>query len=199
MRDIIKTVMVLALIALISGALLGIVNSFTQVDSEEQLRNKLALVYNEPSKLTRLELNNSPGLNPTLDKEITGYGAVLDVFIANDGTYVMRSLGKGGYGGDIELLIAIKDNKIMSIAPFKHAETPGLGTKGFDESYLAAFYNKDITDIDKFSIVKSNASNDSEIRTISGATYTSNAIANAVNIAAYWYNINGPYAEDSEE
>ncbi len=198
MRDIVKTVIILSVIAVISGALLGGINSITQIDAEEQLKAKLVKVYNNPAELTRVSLTDNPSLNPVNDPEVVKYGSVLDVFTAPDGTYVIRALGKGGYGGDIEMLYAIKDYKIIKIAVYKHAETPGLGSKGFEESYLARYIGKDIRDFDKF-VLDKNPDKTNEIKAITGATYTSNAIINTTNIAALWYKVNGPESNKEKD
>jgi len=195
-KDIMKTVMILAVIAVVAGILLGVVNSFTQVSEEEQLKKKLTLVYDKPDQLERVELSGA-SIEPINDQEITSQGEILDVFKAPDGSYIIRALGKGGYGGDVQLLYRIKDSKIEKIAVYSHTETPGLGAKGFEDEYLQNFYNKDISNIDKFTVVKTAPSDDSEIKAITGATYTSNAVKNATNIAALWYNLNADEEEQS--
>jgi electron transport complex protein RnfG len=194
MNDMLKTVLVLSIIAVIAGALLGLVNSFTQVDEEEQLKSKLSLVYDNSSELTALELNNNPSINPGTDLEISAAGYVDRVFTAPDGTYVMLVVSKGGYKGEIKMLFAIKEQVITKMAVYSHSETPGLGSVGFEDEYLANYIGKNISEIDKFTVTKGIPSNESEIKTVTGATYTSNAIVTSVNVAAYWYNLNGPYA-----
>ena len=187
MKDILKTIIILSALALISGILLGGVNSFTQVDPEEQIKAKLNLVYDNPSELVKVGLSGNPSIKPVTDPEITAQGRVLNAYKSPDGVYVLRALGKGGYGGDIRLLYAIQNDKILKIAVFRHSETPGLGSKGFEENYLKRFYNKNIDSIEKFTLGKSGGS---EIQALTGATFTSNAIINATNVAIVWYNNN---------
>jgi len=87
-----------------------------------------------------------------------------------------------GYGGDISLICAveadgvIKDVKILSIN-----ETPGLGMRAADESFLSQYEGK------KGKITLSSGENG--VDAISGATVTSRSITQAVNIALELYSI----------
>lgn len=86
-----------------------------------------------------------------------------------------------GYGGLIEIVAGIsKEGKLMAIKIIKHTETPGLGAKAGDEAFLSQFREKAVR---KLTVTKSDAANDSEIQAISGATITSNAVAQGVNAA----------------
>lgn len=182
MKDVLKTVVVLALIAIISGALLGLVNDITYIDADQEMARQLGKVYDNPSDLKAVEYSNNSGLS--------GIGEVQNAFVSSDGTYVLKVLGMGGYGGTIELLYAIKDNKIIKIVPFSHSETPGLGTKGFEASYLRQYYNLNLEDVESLILVKNIEPQDSEILTITSATFTANAIINASNVAINWYRTN---------
>ncbi len=87
-----------------------------------------------------------------------------------------------GYGGKVKVVVGIDMNEtIMGIAfPETLPETPGLGQKATDESFYGQFAGKKV---DKFKVVKGEASDNSEIVAISGATKTSNAVTEAVNLA----------------
>lgn len=76
-----------------------------------------------------------------------------------DGTYIGTSKG---HGGDIKVKVTVKNSKIQNIEVMSHSETPNYYAKG-----------RNIIS----SIIKENAVH---VDTISGATFTSNGIKNAV-------------------
>ena len=92
--------------------------------------------------------------------------------------YVFSAAPKG-YGGNIEMLVGISNKKITGVKILQHTETPGLGAlaedpkplSGQSRSFLSQFMSKSI--FDQF-----NAKSD--IISLTGATITSQAIANGV-------------------
>ena len=71
-----------------------------------------------------------------------------------------------GFGGDVEVTIAIKDGKIVDVAIAGDSETAGIGTNAIDELPAAII-----------------AAQSAKVDTISGATVTSNAIIEAAEAA----------------
>jgi electron transport complex protein RnfG len=88
-----------------------------------------------------------------------------------------------GYGGTIELVAGItNDGRLEAIRILNHSETPGLGAK----STLPDFYEQ-FRGTDKVTVVKRKPETQGEIQAISGATITSKAVADGVNVALeYW-------------
>jgi electron transport complex protein RnfG len=88
-----------------------------------------------------------------------------------------------GYGGTIELVAGItNDGTLEAIRILNHSETPGLGAK----SALPDFYGQ-FREGDKITVVKRKPVSPGEIQAISGATITSRAVADGVNVALeYW-------------
>ena len=87
-----------------------------------------------------------------------------------------------GYGGKVKVAVGIDMNGVVTGIAFPETlpETPGLGQKATEKTFYGQFAGKKI---DKFKVVKGDASDDSEIVAISGATKTSNAVVEAVNLA----------------
>ena len=87
-----------------------------------------------------------------------------------------------GYGGKVKVAVGIDMNEVVTGIAFPETlpETPGLGQKATEKTFYGQFAGKKI---DKFKVVKGDASVDSEIAAISGATKTSNAVVEAVNLA----------------
>lgn len=80
-----------------------------------------------------------------------------------DGTYEGTA---NGYGGNLKVQVKVSSGKIENIEVVSHNETPGFSEKAF-ESVPAEIVKKQSTDVD----------------TVSGATYSSKGIINAVNNA----------------
>ena len=78
-----------------------------------------------------------------------------------DGTYVGTALG---YANDVKLQVNVQNGFISNITILSHKETPGISDKAFEQI--------------PSKIISSQSVN---VDTVSGATYTSKAIINAVN------------------
>lgn len=181
MKDILKTVLVLSIIALVAGGLLGIINHFTQIDESEALARKIDStgIYTGEDPLVKLS-TQAEGISQ-------GYtnGSLKNVFQGGD-QYIIHCGGEGGYGGVVELLVNIEDNKIKKIVSYSAEETPGLGTKAFKDDYLSQYYDKDLVSIQSFVLTKKTPESD-EIVAVTGASKSSGAVVNAVNVAVTWY------------
>jgi electron transport complex protein RnfG len=92
----------------------------------------------------------------------------------------LETVGQGGYGGDVAVITAIdlETGKIAGVRVTQQKETPGVGSRATEPSYLSQYK--------KFSIDQSIKlkSEGGEVDALSGATHTSTAIADAVNKAA---------------
>ena len=171
--DILKTVAVLSIIAIIAGALLGVVNYFTQVDEMELLTKKISEsgIYQGDGDLSPIEIGD-------------GNKFVYHVF-KYENTYVIHCGGDGGYKGEVQILMNITDGKIVNVQKYSSNET--YTSKVFAEKFLTPFYNKDLTEVKSFIMVKDKADEDKEISAISGATKSSTAVLNAINNGISWY------------
>ena len=79
----------------------------------------------------------------------------------------------------------ITDGKIVNVQKYSSNET--YTSKVFAEKFLTPFYNKDLTEVQSFIMVKDKADEDKEISAISGATKSSTAVLNAINNGISWY------------
>ena len=187
-KDIFVAILVLGVIALVAGGLLGLVNSFTKITAEEEMKrltDKIAEsgVYDGEEALTVLNLE---GISKSYDN-----GSVINVFNAG-ATYVVHCSGTGGYSNNsFEILVNITDGQIKKIAPYTHGETPGVGTRAFKDDMLEQFYKKDLDEVKKIVGIKSSVKKsdpvDPEVAMVTGASKSSTALINAVNIAIDWY------------
>lgn len=92
--------------------------------------------------------------------------------------YVFATSSKG-YGGDISTMVGVKSDGTVSGVDFLSiSETAGLGMNADTDSFKSQFVGKSgIIGVNK------NTSTDTEIQALTGATITSKAVTNAVNIA----------------
>ena len=101
-----------------------------------------------------------------------------------------------GYAGPIEIVAGItNDGNLRAIRIMNQSETPGLGSK----AALPSFYEQ-FKDATRITVVKQTPAAPGEIQAISGATITSDAVANGVNAAlSYWRNHLAPGTRNETE
>lgn len=98
--------------------------------------------------------------------------------------YVISSTGIGfAKTSPIQIVIGIKDDKLTGYSVVNHMETLGFGAACADEPFVSQFAGKPVGVFTS----KVGATADNEIDAISGATYTTNGITNAVNAAVLFY------------
>lgn len=99
----------------------------------------------------------------------------------------IKTFSPNGYSGNIWLMVGLDKNGIINnISVIEHAETPGLGSKMTLPFFLNQFINKD-PGRHVLRVKKDNG----EIDAISGATITSRAFAEAVQLAYDTYRLHG--------
>lgn len=171
-KDIFLPTIVLFLVCLIVTALLAGTNMITKDTIAEQQRLKTATLCAQvlPSATDFEEL--------PLEDGSTYYQG------ASDGTtagYVFTTESKG-YGGTIQVLTGIdNDGNVTGVAILSHNETPGLGANATKDSYLDQYQQAGPDN--GFSVIKSGEKADGQIDAITGATITSRAVTDAVNVA----------------
>lgn len=185
-KQILTAVLTLGIISLISGAILGLVSHFTYIDEQEMISRVIDKVYSSGvySGEEELSIVDIDGYN----KEYSS-GRLVNVFVGGD-SYIIHSIGYGGYAEDFQVLINITNNQIKSIVCYSSGETPGVGTRVFKQETIDSYRNKDISDIEGFVLSKA-PSGKEEIQTVTGATKSSTALLNAVNVAIDWYKSKG--------
>ncbi|HAL74782.1 MAG TPA: hypothetical protein DCM45_06815 [Clostridiales bacterium] len=90
-----------------------------------------------------------------------------------------------GYGGPVPVLAVIGlDGKIDGLKILDNSETPGLGKKVAGQSFFGQFLAQDVKSV--FSV---KTATDSQVRidAVTGATISSRAVTNAVNLILSFY------------
>lgn len=175
-KEIIKTALSLFLICAVSAGLLAGINGITAPEIEKNNLLKAdetrRTVFPEASSF---ELSSAPDgtayYTAFKDTETTGY--------------VFTTRAKG-YGGEIEVMTGINtDGTISRVSILSINETPGLGMKAKNESFLGQYNGKS----EKLSVIKNGSPSENEIDAITSATISSSAVTQAVNKALEMYNL----------
>ena len=184
--EIFMTALVLVIIAGIAGALLGLVNSFTEIDEDQLIADKATAVYDGALD----KYAGEEGVEAPIKDE---HGEILGVYVPKGEkkeVYVLLVRGYGAYKGSLDLFVNITGGVIEKIAVYEANETPGLGSKALQDKYFAAFYGKKISpEFRGFNLVKGSAAAPDDVSAVTGASKTSTAVTNAVNAAVKWYQI----------
>ena len=179
MREIIRMVVVLTIIAAVSGMLLLFVQKSTATPiANNQLKNILG------PKLDQLfpEKSNDPIAERRVLSLAEGEGGLTFFPVKKDGelaALAMEVFSKG-YKGEVGILVGIDvaAGQLVGMRVTKHHETPGLGARAEE----AEFYNQfDGLALDKTVEVGG------PIDAISGATITSTAVCSGVTMALKTY------------
>lgn len=177
MSEITRMVVVLSLIAGICSAVLTMANQSLGPRIEQQtdfyVRGPaLERLFGKPAEEV---LNNKVIIN-------TGENEIPVFYLKKDGkisTLAIEATGKGGYGGDLKLMIGIdlSSGKQTGLEVVSHSETPGLGARIEEPGFRRQWQGLPIDTEMALS------SNGGEIDAISGATSTSNAAVGGTNEA----------------
>lgn len=179
MREIIKMVIVLTILSCFSGGLLAYINTATEDRIENQV---LQFVKGPAVRSIFADATNDPIADRILIKdgeiERTFFVGVID---GEPRGVAFETFGKGGYGGDVGLMVGIDVNEdaLIGVGVTTHAETPGMGAKAkTDPSFAAQYEGLSVNEPIK-------VTNDGgTINSISGATITSRAVCLAATEAA---------------
>ncbi|MCT4594938.1 MAG: RnfABCDGE type electron transport complex subunit G [Anaeromicrobium sp.] len=183
MREITKLGIILFAIAAIAASILAYTYDVTKGPIEEQL-------VQANIEARQIVLPDAQDFEEVSSDKYSGYENVLEVYAGKkDGEvigYTIKTLPQSGYGGAIEVMIGISnDSTISGVNIGTHQETPGLGAKASGE--FKDQYNQKSTD-KEIKVIKSGEPKDNEVLSISGATITSSAVTDGVNLAIKIYN-----------
>lgn len=196
---VIKDALILTAITLIAGLLLGLVHEITLDPIEAAKREKeqtaYRMVFEDADSFEAVEGFDSDAATAIAADAGYANDVVVGAQVAKDASgnalgYVVTVTSKEGSQADITLSIGVTNDGVLNgYSITSIAETPGLGSKATDPSFAGQFEGKTV---ESFTVTKSGAAADNEIDSISGATITSRAVANAVNAGlAYFRSVGG--------
>lgn len=167
----------LGVICIIVSGLLAYVNSITapviSANDQKTFEASMSEVLPNGGSFTEEKISFTPNESGV---------ELSSIYKAENGGYVATAVCHEGYGGDITVMVGIKDDmtvnkiKIMSLS-----ETAGLGAKSDTPEFMNQYDGLK----SGINVVKNNGGSaaDNTISAISGATITSKAVTKAVNCA----------------
>ncbi|TES90391.1 MAG: RnfABCDGE type electron transport complex subunit G [Desulfobacteraceae bacterium] len=181
MRELINMVVVLTVLAVLSGGMLSGLRNATAARIEVQ---QLKFVKGPAIKAILKGVSNDPIKDRfTIKDGETERKVFVGKFDGKANTVVLESFGKG-YGGDIGLMVAVnmEDDTIVGAGVTTHSETPGLGATAKDDpGFVSQFKGLSINETYK-------VTNDGgKVNAMSGATITSRAVCAAATEAGCIY------------
>ncbi len=187
MKEISKLGLILLLICAVAAGLLSLVYDFTidKIVGQRELTSQLSRqeVLPEAESFEIIEAD-------MLDKVKDENELVVEIYegLTGDGVvgYTIKSL-PGGFGGSVEVITGVSlDGKITGMRVGSHQETPGLGANATLPDFYGQYAGKSTES--ELTVVKAGAAGN-EIQAISGATITSKAVTEGVNMAVEAYKI----------
>jgi electron transport complex protein RnfG len=172
----------LFLICLITTGLVALTFSLTREarDLQEEISANANRRLIVPQAVAFTEVQLDPGA--AADGLIEAYRA-----IDEDGETIAWLLvaGTRGYGGQVPVMLAIdSDQKISGIKVLNNDETPGLGKKAADSSFIAQYLDQKV---DRGFALADAGTNQVAIDAVAGATISSKAVNTAVTVAVDYY------------
>lgn len=179
-KEVLKPAIALFAICLVASLLLGLTNSVT-VDkiaaiAVETENNARAAVFPEAADFSDNKTVKLDGTEYSYNEALDESGNVIG--------YTFSTTSKG-YGGDVSIMTGVKaDGTINAIEVLDVSnETPGLGSNAKKDSFKEQFVG--MSGVIGVSTASKKAAN--SIDALTGATYTSNGVTNAVNQALSLY------------
>ena len=168
--ETVRPVVVLVAICMLAGALLGVVHYVTDPVAQANADRKAQETY--------AQLVPQAALFEPVDCTVEGCTAALEARDASGAViaHVIVAQSKG-YSGQVPIAVAFgTDGTVTSITTMANDETPGLGTKIANDSYIGQYVGLGAESITA-----------DDIDLISGATISSKAALSAFNIAVTAY------------
>ncbi len=156
----------MAAISFIVGLLMSVINNVTAP----------LIKANEESEKNRTYFAALPDADSFTELECTVEGVTAALKADNDTGYVITAQSRG-YGGPVPAAVAFSnDGSIIRVVMMNNEETPGLGQKVTDEAFTSQFEG-----------MAAEAFTLDDIDAIAGATISSRASVNAINLAIQAY------------
>lgn len=170
-KDILKPTLILFLICLISVSALAGTNALTA------------------DKIVEAQLETAEQSRKIVLSEADGFTEENGYFTGTKGGaevgYVFQTESKG-YGGTVQVMTGIDmDGNVTGVVILNHNETPGLGANADKETFRGQYEQP--VKCGGFAVVKNRPASEGEVEALTGATITTQAVTDAVNLAIEQY------------
>ncbi|MEN8222964.1 MAG: RnfABCDGE type electron transport complex subunit G [Acidobacteriota bacterium] len=179
-KEYLKMVVVLTLIAMVCGFLLSAVKTLTH----EKIEQQILVNVKGPALNNVLSQSTNNPIDDRMNIELEGITYTVFIGKKEDRLYAVAFESEGnGFGGKIGIMIGIDIEKssISGIGILTHQETPGLGSRISEMSFTDRFKGKFLSD--NFKVKKDSG----DIDAISGATNSSRGVCSAVESGVELY------------
>lgn len=194
MKEVIKNTFIMLIITIVAGGILGFVYDSTKdvIAKQEEEKKILAYktVFEDADNFNELSIEVDDSLKNSFveagfaAEDIDGLVVAKNAAGENLG-YILLITTHEGYGGDISFTMGVRnDGTLNGISLLSISETAGLGMEA-GKVLVPQFKDRKAT---QFTYTKTGALQPDEIDAISGATITTNAITNGVNLGLYYFN-----------
>lgn len=184
MNGITKMVLVATIICSFSAAWLGALNK----GLEKRIQRQEDYFIRGPAIMELLEgCPNDPLADRITIKQEKDHVSIYPWVEAGKVRRVaMEGTGRGGYGGDVIVIAAVdlESNRIHGVRVTQHKETPGVGTRAMEPSYLNQYVKLSIKE--EIKLKKEGG----QVDAITGASRSSAAIADGVDQAVKFVTAN---------
>lgn len=190
MKEIIKLGLVLLLVCMVAAFALGLTNEVTK----DKIEENTIIANREARKEVYPDADDFKLIATRQDVAYEAHSAAVD-FLANNTEVeeVYKAMSGGqhvgfviktkpkGYGGALEVVVGFDlEGQLSGVRMGNHQETPGLGAKAKTEDFYIQYNG--LTVSSPVAVVKVDVtSGNNEIKAISGATITSDAVTKGVN------------------
>ena len=165
----------LVVICLVVTTLLAVTNKITapkienlNIQTEQETKLK---VFENATSFSQAKTYNLDGIDYTYYDAVDADGSVMGVVVVSSSK---------GYGGDVKVMTGVdSDGEVTGVEILDINETAGLGMNAKNEDFREQFIGKG----GGIGVIKNASPNKDEIVALTGATITSKAVTNAVNIA----------------
>lgn len=193
-KNVIKLGFILLVISAVAACCLALTNYVT-AGTIEQMNlesNKLARQEVLPKATDFEEVTPDELAKIGTEIGLTNPEELLEAYIGtNNGEVVgftVKSAPGSGFSGAVQVLTGISaEGVIQGITILSHNETPGLGANATLPEFKNQFKEKSA--LEKVSVVKGAPGSGNAIEAITGATITSAAVVDGVNISSQVYEI----------
>ena len=177
----------LFIITAVAAVLLAVVNGATSPIIENRAKkdyaDSLKIVFDKADEFKSIQ-DMDGDQKSELEKIKKSNDNIDDIVFAYSGGevagYVFKTIGKGGYGGDITFVIGV-DKETHNITGYKvleHSETKGFGSQVTEEPFSGTVVGRNM---DEEIVSAASPSAENEIQAISGTTISVSAILNGLN------------------
>lgn len=173
-----KVLIFVVIMGTVAGAMLVGVNAFTTplISKNEELKSKFSVL-----DVLEIEHDKSNIINIFDDKVNISKKGKYTFYSGPDSSVAFEFYGPGLWGPIAGIISLEKDLKTIRKIKITHQEeTPGLGGRIAEGSYLKQFKNKEIFPALKF-MPEGKASQKNEVDAITGATGSSRALEKLIN------------------